>query len=72
MGTDMDMDYSEAYNRMNVHYDFLCEEHVESPTRWSCRNCKYYYQKDENKASYCLKRDIRDWVLYRMDLEGKK
>jgi hypothetical protein len=67
----MDMDYSEAYNRLNVDYDFMCEEHVESPTRWNCRNCKYYYQKDENEASYCLKRDIRDWMLYRMDCEGK-
>lgn len=65
----MDMDYSEAYSRLKTEHEFMCERQIGSPTSWDCKECPYYYKSEKWGASYCLKKEIEAWVLYRLSVE---
>ena len=44
----------------------LCQKKF---TSIDCMNCDYYYveENDGYRIARCLKKNIRDWTLYRID-----
>lgn len=58
----MTVDSEALYQRLQTWKDFYCS--VEDVTKWNCKGCEYFYFK-ENCIPRCLKKEIRDWVLYK-------
>ena len=56
-----------------IRKDFTCEKNFPI-TRWDCRDCPYFYEKDDYDivTLHCLKNEIREWTRYRIDHEEDK
>lgn len=52
--------------RLKVLNDYKCERGVNQVTKWHCSGCKYLYY-GEYSLIHCIKREIRDWTLYRIE-----
>ena len=65
-----DLDFSKAYARLQVENDFLCERGFDV-SKWECEGkCQYFYMGGmSGRLQCCLKREIRDWTLYRIEVE---
>ena len=61
-----DLDYLKAYARLKTENDFYCNKNVQ--TKFDCIGCEYMYEV--NGVIKCLKKNIRDWVLFRIDKSG--
>ncbi len=55
-----------AWERLQITEQMLCQKKFSTI---KCRNCNYYYIKESDgyKIARCLKEDIRNWTLYRMN-----
>ena len=61
-----DLDYLE---RMKIVNDFMCERNLDV-IAFDCKGCSYFYNGGRSRRiSRCLKREIRDWTLYRIEVE---
>lgn len=65
-----DLDFSQAFARLKVENDFMCERNFDC-NKWDCEgHCNYFYMGGmSGKLPCCLKRDVRDWTLYRIEVE---
>lgn len=67
-----DLDFSEAYSRLKVENEFMCKRNFDVNT-WDCKSCPYFYKGGISGAvSMCLKKEIRDWTLYRIEVENEQ
>lgn len=56
-----------AWGSLQVTEEMLCRKGF---SRLDCMDCDYYYVEEEDdgyKMARCLKENIRNWTLYRMD-----
>lgn len=55
-----------AWERLQITEQMLCRKEF---SIINCKNCDYFYYKVEDgyRISSCLKKNIRDWTLYRID-----
>ncbi len=53
-----------AWERLQITEQMLCQKKFSSI---DCRNCDYFYVEDGYRIPSCLKKNIRDWTLYRID-----
>lgn len=55
-----------AWERLQITEQMLCQKMFLSI---DCMNCDYYYveENDGYRIARCLKQNIRDWTLYRID-----
>lgn len=55
-----------AWERLQITEQMLCQKKFSSI---DCMNCDYYYVEEDDgyRIARCLKRNIRDWTLYRID-----
>lgn len=53
------MNKDQAAKCLPIENNFVCKNNP--PSRYSCRKCKYYYNIN---GSRCIKREIKEWVLY--------
>ena len=64
-----DLDFSEAYSKLKVENDFMCERKL-NVNPWDCKKCPYLYRGgDKGLVTRCLLKEIRDWTLYRIEVE---
>lgn len=55
-----------AWERLQIIGQMLCRKEF---TSIHCMNCDYYYVEEDDgyRIARCLKKNIRDWTLYRID-----
>ena len=54
-----------AWYDIQIMHKYKCEKGIDSPARWSCKDCRYYFDEDEI-FSRCLKKCIGDWTSYQI------
>ena len=64
-----EIDCAKAWDKLRLINDMLCDQEFNS--FGPCKECEYFYTTNSNgvNVGHCLKENIRDWTLYRM--EGK-
>lgn len=64
-----EIDCAKAWDKLRLINDMLCDQEFNS--YGPCKDCEYFYTNRLNgvEIGHCLKENIRDWTLYRM--EGK-
>ena len=64
-----DMDYSDVWRMLQLTDEFMCERHVDEADigRIKCKNCDYFYWTSRYGVAECLKKNIRDWTLHKME-----
>lgn len=62
------MNKVKAIARLKVEHDFLCSKKIEDVNKWGCKDCQYYYERSEFNTPRCLKKEVEDWTLYRIEV----
>ena len=55
------------FRRYNIVQEFHCDK---EPTRFNCRGCEYYFERQYDHTCNCLKTIVGDWALYHMEEKG--
>ena len=57
-----------AWERLQITEQMLCRKKFSS-IDYDCLNCDFYYVEEDDgyRIARCLKRNIRNWTLYRID-----
>ena len=63
------LDLSRAFDRIKLQNDFACEKKIKDVNQWGCKDCPYYYLHEGYPVSRCLKKEIKEWALYRTEVE---
>lgn len=58
-----DMDYRKAWASLSLTHEMMCDREFRP---YLCKGCEYYYT-NHNEIPYCLKENIREWTLYRVE-----
>ena len=62
-----DMNYEKAFARLKINNDFICENNSDFNI-YCCGECEYYYEGGAiGTCPMCLKKEIRDWTLYKLE-----
>ena len=62
-----DMNFEKAFARLKINNDFICENNFDLNI-YCCGECEYYYVGGASGIfPMCLKKEIRDWTLYKLE-----
>ena len=61
------MNHEKAFARLKINNDFKCKNNFDFNTYY-CGECEYYYVGGASGIfRMCLKKEIRDWTLYKLE-----